>query len=267
MVVNNVLAGPLQHLRLVADIFYPTLFLNMKFFRSSLTFLLALLLLVNNFAQAQSSTVSTSRPKGTMSKTLKGGLIGGLGGAVAGGVAGRLIGGKSGTAKGAIIGAVLGGTAGALIGRKMDKQAADLRRDLEGAKVERVGEGIKITFASGILFPTNSSTLTPEAAGNITQLAETLQKYADTKVVIEGHTDSSGSDAINQPLSQRRAQAVANNITSTGVDASRITATGYGSTQPVADNTTAAGKAANRRVEVAIFANEKMQKAAKRGLL
>ena len=148
----------------------------MKFFRSSLTFLLALLLLVNNFAQAQSSTVSTGRPKGTMSKTLKGGLIGGLGGAVAGGVAGRLIGGKSGTAKGAIIGAVLGGTAGALIGRKMATQAADLRRDLEGAKVERVGEGIKITFASGILFPTNSSTLTPEAAGNITQLAETLQK-------------------------------------------------------------------------------------------
>ena len=94
-----------------------------------------------------------------------------------------------------------------------------------------------------------------------------MQKYADTKVVVEGHTDSSGSDAINQPLSQRRAQAVANNITSTGVDASRITTTGYGSTQPVADNTTAAGKAANRRVEVAIFANEKMQKAAKRGQL
>ena len=94
----------------------------MKFLRSSLAFFLALLLLVNNFAQAQSSTVSTSRPKGTMSKALKGGLIGGLGGAVAGGVAGRLIGGKSGTAKGAIIGAVVGGTAGALIGRKMDKR-------------------------------------------------------------------------------------------------------------------------------------------------
>ena len=242
-------------------------FFNMKFFRSSLTFLLALLLLVNNFAQAQSSTVSTGRPKGTMSKTLKGGLIGGLGGAVVGGVAGRLIGGKSGTAKGAIIGAVVGGAGGALIGRKMDKQAAELRRDLEGAKVERVGEGIKITFASGILFGTNSSSLTPEAAGNIDQLAVTLKKYADTNVVIEGHTDSSGSNAINQPLSERRAQAVSNEIQAQGVDSGRITATGYGSTQPVADNTSVSGKAANRRVEVAIFANEKMQKAAKKGQL
>lgn len=238
----------------------------MKFLRSSLAFLLTLLLLVNNFAQAQSTTVSTDKPKG-MSKTLKGGLLGGLGGAVVGGVAGRMIGGKSGTAKGAIIGAVVGGTAGALIGRKMDKQAAELRRDLEGAKVERVGEGIKITFASGILFATNSASLTPEATGNMSQMAETLAKYADTNVVIEGHTDSSGSDAINQPLSQRRAQAVANQLTSGGIDASRITATGYGATQPVAENTTAAGKSANRRVEVAIFANEKMQKAAKRGQL
>ena len=239
----------------------------MKFLRSSLTFLLALLLLVNNFAQAQTSTVGTARPKGSMSKTLKGGLIGGLGGAVAGGVAGRLIGGKSGTAKGAIIGAVVGGAGGALIGRRMDKQAAELRRDLEGAKVERVGEGIKITFASGILFSTNSSSLTSAAAGNIDQLAATLKKYGDTSVAIEGHTDSSGSDAINQPLSERRAQAVANEITAQGIDDARITSTGYGSTQPVADNTSAAGKSANRRVEVAIFANEKMQKAAKRGQL
>ena len=239
----------------------------MKFFRSSLTFLLALLLLVNNFAQAQSSTISSGRPKGTMSKTLKGGLIGGLGGAVAGGVAGRLIGGKSGTAKGAIIGAVVGGAGGALIGRRMDKQAAELRRDLEGAKVERVGEGIKITFASGILFATNSSSLTADAASNIDQLAATVKKYADTNVVIEGHTDSSGSDAINQPLSERRAQAVANEISNQGVETGRITSTGYGSTQPVGDNSSAAGKAANRRVEVAIFANEKMQKAAKRGQL
>ena len=137
----------------------------------------------------------------------------------------------------------------------------------KGAKVERVGEGIKITFASGILFGTNSSSLTPEAAGNIDQLATTLKKYADTNVTIEGHTDSSGSDAINQPLSERRAQAVSNEIQAQGVDAARITATGYGSTQPVGDNTTAAGKAANRRVEVAIFANEKMQKAAKKGQL
>jgi outer membrane protein OmpA-like peptidoglycan-associated protein len=228
----------------------------MKTLRFSFSYLLALLLLVGHFAQAQSTTVSTDKPSG-MSKTLKGGIIGGLGGAAGGAVLGRVIGGKSGTAKGAI----------ALIGRKMDKQAAELRRDLEGAKVERVGEGIKITFASGILFASNSSTLTSGATGNIDELATTLQKYADTNVVIEGHTDASGSDAINKPLSQRRAQAVANELSAKGVDTSRITATGYGSSQPVADNTTVAGKAANRRVEVAIFANEKMQKAAKKGQL
>ena len=239
----------------------------MKIFRFSLTYLLALLLLVSNFAQAQDGPRTVNTKRTGMSKTVKGGIIGGLGGAVVGGVAGRLIGGKSGTAKGAIIGAVVGGTAGALIGRKMDKAAAALRRDLEGATVERVGEGIKITFASGILFATNSASLTPEATGNMTQMSETLQKYVDTKVVIEGHTDNSGSDAINQPLSQRRAQAVANSLTASGVDGSRITATGYGSTQPVADNTSVDGKAKNRRVEVAIFADEKMQKAAKRGQL
>jgi outer membrane protein OmpA-like peptidoglycan-associated protein len=238
----------------------------MKNFRSFSVFILALLLLVSNFVQAQSTTVTTERKKG-MSKTAKGAIIGGLGGAAGGAVLGRVIGGKSGTAKGAIIGAAVGGTAGALIGRKMDKAAAELRRDLEGAKVERVGEGIKVTFASGILFATNSSNLTPEAAGNITQLAETLKKYADTNVIVEGHTDNSGSDAINQPLSQRRAQAVANTLTNEGIDASRITSNGYGSSQPVGDNSTAAGKAANRRVEVAIFANEKMIKAANRGQL
>ena len=238
----------------------------MKSFRFSFPSLLAFLLLLAHFAQAQTTTVSTDKPKG-MSKTAKGGIIGGLGGAAGGAILGRVIGGKSGTAKGAILGAVVGGGAGVLIGRKMDKQAAELRRDLEGAKVERVGEGIKITFASGILFATNSSNLTAAAAGNIDELAATLQKYPDTSINIEGHTDASGTDAINNPLSQRRAQAVANELTTKGVDTSRITATGYGSTQPVADNTSEAGKSANRRVEVAIFANEKMQKAAKKGQL
>jgi outer membrane protein OmpA-like peptidoglycan-associated protein len=238
----------------------------MKTLRFSFSYLLALLLLIGHFAQAQTSTVTTDKPKG-MNKTTKGGIIGGLGGAAGGAILGRVIGGKSGTAKGAILGAVVGGAGGALIGRKMDKQAAELRRELEGARVERVGEGIKITFASGILFASNSSSLTSAASGNIDELAGTLQKYADTNIVIDGHTDASGSDAINQPLSQRRAQAVANELTAKGVETSRITATGYGSSQPVADNTTVAGKAANRRVEVAIFANEKMQKAAKRGQL
>ena len=98
-------------------------------------------------------------------------------------------------------------------------------------------------------------------------MAAVLQKYPDTNVLVEGHTDASGSDAINQPLSERRAQAVANETIAKGVAASRITTQGYGSTQPVADNSTEAGKQANRRVEIAIYANEKMKKAAENGTL
>jgi outer membrane protein OmpA-like peptidoglycan-associated protein len=176
----------------------------MKILKLSFSYMLAVLLLLGHFAQAQSTTVTTDKPAG-MSKTLKGGIIGGLGGAAGGAILGRVIGGKSGTAKGAILGAAIGGAGGALIGRRMDKQAAELRRDLDGATVERVGEGIKITFASGILFGSNSSSLTPAATGNIDELAATLQKYADTNITIDGHTDSSGSDAINKPLSHRRA--------------------------------------------------------------
>jgi outer membrane protein OmpA-like peptidoglycan-associated protein len=234
----------------------------MKTSRSYLAFLLALLLLGGNFAQAQTTT--TKKP---MSKTAKGGLIGAGAGAVAGGVLGRVLGGKNSTAGGAIIGAAVGGGAGALIGRRMDKQAAELQREMAGAKVERVGEGIKITFDSGILFAKNSSNLTSEAQNNIAELAATLKKYGDTNVLIEGHTDNTGSDAINDPLSQRRAQAVANYAQGQGVEASRFQTQGYGSRQPIADNTTEAGRTANRRVEVAIYANEKLKKAAERGTI
>ena len=210
----------------------------------------------------EASTNGTGVRKTGVSNTAKGGIIGGAGGAVVGGVLGRVIGGKGGTAAGAIIGAAVGGTGGALIGRKMDKQAEELQRDMQNAKVERVGEGIKITFDSGILFDTNKSDLRAASMTEIQKMAEILKKYPDTNVLVEGHTDASGSDAINNPLSQRRAQAVANYTISQGVDASRITTEGYGSTQPIADNTTEAGKQANRRVEIAIFANEKMKKAA-----
>lgn len=201
-------------------------------------------------------------PKKPMSKTAKGGIIGAGAGAVVGGVIGRITGN---TAAGAIIGAAVGGSTGAVIGRRMDKQAEELRRDMENAKIERVGEGIKITFASGILFATNSAELQPASKTDIEKLAATLKKYGDTNVIIQGHTDNTGSDAINQPLSERRAQAVSDYITSLGVESGRLTAEGFGSNQPVADNTTEAGKQANRRVEVAIFANEKLKKAAERG--
>jgi outer membrane protein OmpA-like peptidoglycan-associated protein len=196
------------------------------------------------------------------SRTAKGGAIGAGAGAVLGGAIGKAAGN---TATGAIIGAAVGGTAGALIGRKMDKQAEELQRDLENAKVERVGEGIKITFDSGILFNVNSAELQPSAKTEISQLATTLKKYPDTNIVIEGHTDNTGSRELNQSLSERRAQSVANYAAQMGVDRGRMTTSGYAFDQPVADNSTAAGRAQNRRVEIAIFANEKMKKAAERG--
>ncbi|UOQ53019.1 OmpA family protein [Hymenobacter cellulosivorans] len=236
----------------------------MKTLRSYIAFMMAVLLLGTNYAQAQTTTPTEKKP---WSKTAKGAIIGGLGGAAGGAVLGRVIGGKSGTAKGAIIGAAVGGGAGALIGRRMDKQAAELKREMAGARVERVGEGIKITFDSGLLFAKNSAALTSTAQENIAELAKTLIKYNDTNVIVEGHTDTSGSDAVNDPLSQRRAQAVANYAQQQGVDASRFTVTGYGSKQPVADNSTEAGRIANRRVEVAIFANEKLKKAAEKGTI
>jgi outer membrane protein OmpA-like peptidoglycan-associated protein len=248
----------------------------MKSSNSIFSLFLALTLLLGSCATSQQGSTTTgpdtsangTGPRKTgMSKTAKGGAIGAGGGAVAGAVLGRVIGGKSGTAAGAIIGAAVGGTGGALIGRRMDKQAEELQRDMQNAKVERVGEGIKITFDSGILFDTNAATLRPASMTEIDKMAATLQKYPDTNILVEGHTDASGSDAINQPLSERRAQAVANYTTSKGVDASRIQTKGYGSSQPIADNTTEAGKQANRRVEIAIYANEKMKKAAEEGRL
>jgi len=196
------------------------------------------------------------------SRTAKGGAIGAGGGAVVGGVIGRAAGN---TAAGAIIGAAVGGTAGALIGRRMDKQAEELRRDLENAKVERVGEGIKITFDAGILFDVNSAELRPAAKTDIQQLATTLKKYEDTNVIIEGHTDNTGSRDLNQRLSERRAQSVADFAAAQGVSRNRMTTQGFAFDYPVADNSTAAGRQANRRVEIAIFANEKMKKAAERG--
>ena len=198
----------------------------------------------------------------TWKKSEKGAAIG----AGAGAGIGAVIGKQSGnTAVGAIIGAAVGGTAGALIGNYMDKQAEEMQRDLKGATVERVGEGIKITFDSGLLFAVNSSELTPSSKDNIKQLAEILNKYDDTNILVEGHTDNTGTDDYNQKLSELRASGVDSYLAQNNVSGSRITAKGYGEMQPVADNTSDSGRAQNRRVEVAIFANKKLQKAAEKG--
>ncbi len=198
------------------------------------------------------------------SNAVKGGAIGVGGGGVIGGLVGKAAGN---TALGAIIGAVVGGTTGAIIGNNMDKRAEEMRQDLSHAKVERVGEGIKITFDSGILFVTNSSELQPAARANIESLSRILNKYPDTNILIEGDTDNEGTAEYNQHLSERRAQSVADYQKGQGVAGSRISTVGLGESHPVASNETAAGRQQNRRVEVAIFANEKMKDAAENGKL
>ncbi len=198
------------------------------------------------------------------SNKAKGGAIGAGAGGVAGGLIGRA---QGNTALGAIIGAAVGGTAGVLIGRHMDQQAEEMRRDLQNASVERVGEGIKITFDSGILFDIDSYQLQPAARVNIESLVKILDKYQDTNILIEGDTDNTGSDDHNQVLSERRAEAVAGYQKSLGIAGSRISTVGLGETNPIASNETEDGRRQNRRVEVAIFANEKMKKAAEDGRL
>lgn len=198
------------------------------------------------------------------SRTAKGAAGGAAGGAAVGAGVGALAGN---TVRGAIIGAAVGGAAGTAIGAYMDKQARELDEELEGATVERVGEGIRVTFDSGILFGFDSYELTPEAKENIRNMSETLQKYPDTNILIEGHTDNVGKENYNQRLSERRASAVSDYAAGLGVDRSRIQTTGYGEEQPVADNDTEANRSENRRVEVAIFANEDLVEKAESGEL
>ena len=190
------------------------------------------------------------------SRQTKGTVIGAGSGAVIGGVIGNQVGS---TVWGAIIGAAVGGAAGAYIGDYMDDQAEEIERDLDGATVQRVGEGIKITFDSGLLFDVAKSDLRSAARQNLGNLSVILQKYADTEILIEGHTDSDGADDYNMTLSRNRANAVANELAGLGVDATRFTIMAYGEAQPVADNATDYGKQQNRRVELAIMANDKLK--------
>lgn len=195
-----------------------------------------------------------------MSKEQKGAVIG----AAAGGALGGVIGNQTGsTARGAIIGAVVGGAAGAIIGHRMDKQAQELQQNIPGAVVKRVGEGIEITFASGLLFDFNSDNVRGEARRNLDVLAQSLDKYPDTDLMIVGHTDAVGTDSYNQDLSIRRAESAANYLESAGAR-TRIQTRGLGEREPVASNDTDAGRSQNRRVEVAIYASEELRNQAKR---
>lgn len=187
-----------------------------------------------------------------MNKAEQGAIVG----AGAGGVAGAVIGKATGsTVRGAIIGAAVGGAAGAIIGHQMDKQAQELAYDLPGATVQRIGEGIAVTFPEGLLFEFDSDQIGSAAADNLRKFAASLAKYPNTRTLIVGHTDAVGSTAYNMDLSNRRALSAANFITGEGIDRTRISTAGRGETEPIATNDTEDGRRQNRRIEIAIYTN------------
>lgn len=197
----------------------------------------------------------------------KGAVIGAAGGAILGAILGNNIG-KGGNGEvGAVIGGVIGGGAGILIGSKMDKQAQKIENEIPGAEVERVDDGIVITFDenSGVNFDTGKYNINATSQTNLDKLTGILQEYSDTNVLVIGHTDSVGSDKSNMLLSERRAKAVTNYFTTTnGLSTYRFNTNWYGEQTPIGDNVTAAGRAQNRRVNIVIVPNDKMKKEAEK---
>ena len=191
---------------------------------------------------------------------------GGAGGAAAGGVIGGIIGHQVGhTAAGVLIGAAIGGTAGAAIGRYMDRDAEEIKTALPDAKVHRVSEGIAVEQPADGLFEENSANLTASGKQQLSQFAATLNKYANTNVVVTGHTDSTGSPAEEKRLSQEQAKTVADYLASQNVDRSRISASGHGSSSPIASNATPLERGQNRRIEFGLYANGQLKQQAQAG--
>jgi outer membrane protein OmpA-like peptidoglycan-associated protein len=188
----------------------------------------------------------------SLSRKEKGAAIGAAAGTVAGGIVGNQTGS---TTRGAIIGAVVGGAVGAVIGHQMDQQAKQIQQNVPGATVARVGEGIAVTFASGLLYDFDSDVVRADAAQNLRTLAASLAEYPNTDLLIVGHTDAVGTSEYNQALSQRRATAAFNYLVAQGVSPARLRAVGRGETEPIATNDTEAGRQANRRIEIAIVAD------------
>jgi outer membrane protein OmpA-like peptidoglycan-associated protein len=194
----------------------------------------------------------------------KGAVIGAGSGAAIGGIIGNNTG-DGNTALGAIIGGVVGGAAGGYIGSRMDKQAKEIEQEIPGAEVERVGEGINVTFDenSGVYFATDQSNISGDSRQTLDKLANILSEYPDTNIMVEGHTDDRGAESYNLTLSKNRAQAVTNYLVSNGgISQGRLTTNWYGEAQAKYDNTTAEGRAKNRRVELAIVANEELKQEA-----
>jgi len=179
--------------------------------------------------------------------------IGAIGGALGGYLLGDIVGGRHDRTE-KILGAGIGAIGGAAIGSYMDRQEREIRERTAGTDVEvmRQGDDLILSMPSGITFATDSSTVQPEFRPTLDKVADVLDRYNQTYVDVYGHTDSTGSDAYNQALSERRADAVASYLTMRGVESARLEALGYGETQPIASNDTVEGRAQNRRVEIKI---------------
>lgn len=196
----------------------------------------------------------------------RGAAIGVAGGAVIGGILGNNIGDGKNSALGAIVGAVVGGASGAYIGNRMDEQAKKIQEEIPGAEVVRVGEGISVTFDenSGVYFATNKDQVNEDSKKSLLKLVTILKEYPKTNIVVEGHTDSSGSDTYNMDLSKLRAMSVTDFLIKNGIANERLITNWYGEENPKNTNETAEGRAKNRRVELAIVANEEMKEEAEK---
>jgi len=190
----------------------------------------------------------------------KGTVIGAAGGAILGAIIGNNVGDGNNSELGAVIGGVVGGATGAVIGKKMDKQAQKIEQEIPGAKVERIDDGIVVTFDenSGVYFDTNKSNINEQSHETLDKLSGVLLEYPDTNVLVVGHTDSQGAAEYNMTLSQKRAEAVTSYFKSKGLSSGRFTTKWFGETKPAYTNETAEGRAKNRRVQLAILPNEKM---------
>ncbi len=227
---------------------------------------------ISLFAAAAMIMASGCETAKKTNKTQRGAAAGAAGGAVIGGIIGNNVGNKNNTILGAVIGGVIGGVAGGIIGNKMDRQAEKIKNEIPGAEVQRVGEGIIVTFNEnnpdgskmGVYFDFDKSDITANSKRALDKMVQIFKEYPETNLLVEGHTDDKGADDYNLALSERRAQAVGNYLKAQGITPSRLTISWYGEAQPKVENSNDVTRAENRRVEFAITANEKMKEAAKK---
>lgn len=213
------------------------------------------LLLATGCATTNTGGTADTGGTGSYRKT----TIGALGGAAVGAGAGALIAGRKHRGKGAIIGGLIGAAGGGAIGNYMDRQAKEMQTQLPEAAIAREDDKLYVALPSGILFDVDRTEIMPSARDEIARAAQVLVKYPDTYIIVEGHTDSIGTSEYNQKLSERRADAVRNELMRNGVAAARTAAKGYGETDPVADNAAPEGRQANRRVQLEIRPNEQLK--------